>query len=357
VAGAGRPQAALFTTLSGLVAAVGADCLTQLEALLVKLVSWMEGARGHSVECVASCARAITLRLGAAHVAPHADRLLQAYIGVLQAHHAEHGCLDAETLAAIGALAKALGLQFAGAMPSLWPILQKAMADIDEPDVCLAGLAAFQEVVRAVGPAVQSYAAGFLELATRGLRFRGCLDLRVRVDFISCVADIAIAMGAALPVLPEVMRLLGEEVADMHGRQQEAVSEACDSSRHIQHSNVISMILKAYEALFSGLDSGAGVSMQQALRSFLAGVMEFLCCFARTMQSFATSHTWSLGVKLVGRIASAFPTDLAALAASSVEVQQLVQDLHSFSRDSWDQSLKPLSAPLAGVLHAATLVR
>jgi hypothetical protein len=278
--------------------------------------------------------------------------MLKTYMSVLQAHFHDRGCLEPETLRAAGSLALVLGPTFAAAMPSFWPVLQKSLLDVDEPDVCLAGLAAFNDIVRAIGAAVHPFSESFLVAAIRALRFREGLDMRLRINFIGGIADVTVALGAQLRGVKDVMQVLGEEVATIHDRQSETLQEVCSSSdTSSHHMDVINIILQAYVAVVSSLHNSSGLL---ALQDFIAGVLDFLCCFARTMQEFATSKSWSLGVVLVGKISLAFASDLASRAIRSAEVMQLVKDLHNFSVECWDESLRPMSVPLADVLRAAT---
>jgi len=349
---ADRARAALLSTVGEMVRAAGDDAVPHLVVLLSKLLSWAETAGSQPVMGVTPCLRSLTLRLGTQHVAQAAEQMMQVYIKISRMHAEEHGCLDAETLRAAGALARVLGAQFAGAMPSFWPLLQKAMTDIDEPEVCLAGLAAFQDVIRALGSAVQPYAGDALDIAIRGLRHREALDMRLRIEFISCIADIALAVGAALPALPDVLQILGEEVAYMYDRQSEIASEVASAAGK-DHGQVVQMILRAYEAVVSTLDAGNIAALK---KTFLLSVLEFVCCFARAMQSHATNASWNLGIKLVGKMALHFTSDLANLASRKAEVHNLFKELHRISCETPDKwggaELRPFAAPLAALLRA-----
>jgi len=348
-AGEERARVAILRSLAELMARACDECRPCMEPALLRLRLRVEAelAQGRPPSGPAlDCMRALIHRLGAG-IAGQADALLRLLVSAAERSNGPSGTGGSEeALRAAGTLAAALGTRFEAGFPLLWPALSAALASADEPEACLAGVAALRDVVAALGALLGEHALPVLEAVSSLLqRSEEQLHHCIRAPAVMCLGEVARAMGSATPGLEVILSLLEREAtaaaaapstegapqkAPAAGARRSSRRRTCPSvptsAAQEVRNDVLDAVLGAYEAVVSGCLRSE--NLPPALRLALPAMLHFACRHAASQG--ASTAVKRVAVKLVGALAAHLPADLAAFASKDQETKACITMLTLF---------------------------
>ncbi|KAA8493628.1 Importin subunit beta-1 [Porphyridium purpureum] len=217
-----------------------------------------------------------THRLKAGHIHQYADRLMRAYIGVLELGNTLRaagagptdvaartgtseseektmvtGSMHEEALMAVGALADELGSEFTKYVPHLMPYVLAGLRNWEQYQVCAIAVAVVGDLCRAVDAVLITYGDEIVALLLTALQ-SGDLDKSVKPPILSCFGDLALALGSIFErYINHVMAMLQQ--AAQSSLQLEVAPDDFDMLDWL--CLLRESILEAYTGVMQGLNN------------------------------------------------------------------------------------------------------
>lgn len=194
-----------FTTINALVSSAAPDMDHLVSELLPVLSARLRGSFATMQNCtpqqmavlsdvqahLCGALQAIIEKMPGNVLVRFSDDLMRLFIDVLQVPNTT---IHEEAIHAIGDLAKGLGNNFSKYMQAVQPILLHGLSNAQEHHVCSNSVGALSAVAEAIGAQLVPICDDFMSVLLQNLQ-NPQIDRSVKPQIISCLADIAFAVG------------------------------------------------------------------------------------------------------------------------------------------------------------------
>jgi len=229
-----------------------------------------------------------TQRLGGQGISVYADRLMQAYLGVLGigsniqqkakdpsgsiSVSGMTGSVHEEALMAVGALADAMEMQFVKYLPHFAPYLLLGLRNWEQYQVCAVAVGVVGDISRAVEKAIVPFGDDIVALLLTALQSSE-LDKSVKPPILSCFGDLALAIGGEFErYVPHVMAMLQQ--AAQSSLQLDIAPEDYDMQDWV--FALRESIFEAYTGILQGLKHDNRQSLLQPHVSWMVSFCEIV---------------------------------------------------------------------------------
>ncbi|KAK4480518.1 hypothetical protein RD792_013594 [Penstemon davidsonii] len=208
-AGESRLRTAAYETLNEVVRCSSDETahlvLELVQVIMTELHNTLEAQRLSSDErekqnelqgLLCGCLQVIIQKLGASEPTKYAfsqytDQIMSLFLRVLDCRNAT---VHEEAMLAIGALAYAIGPNFAKYMPDFYKYLEMGLQNFEEYQVCAVTVGVVVDICRALEDKVLPYCDGIMTQLLKDLS-SNLLHRSVKPPIFSCFGDIALAIG------------------------------------------------------------------------------------------------------------------------------------------------------------------
>lgn len=221
---------------------------------------------------------------------PHSDSMMQLFLGVLTSKSAT---VHEEAMMAIGAVANAVpGATFARYMPHFKQFLVLGLGNFKEHQVCSVAVGVVGDICRSMEGDILPYCDEFMQLLLQNLQ-NPQVERTVKPQIISCIGDVAMAIGVAFErYLPFVMMLFV-------GASRMQFPEDQQNPDNLDYLNSLrSSLLEGYTSIIQSF-----ADKSQVLQTFIPSVMAFLDLLSKESELIDDSVLQS-AVGLIGDLAS-----------------------------------------------------
>jgi importin subunit beta-1 len=281
-AGESRLRTAAYETLNEVVRCSTDETapmvLQLVPVIMMELHKTLEGRKLYSDErekqselqgLLCGCLQVIIQKLGSSEPTKyifiqHADQIMGLFLRVFACRSAT---VLEEAMLAIGALAYAIGPDFAKYMPEFYHHLEMGLQNIDEYQVCAVTVGVVGDLCRALEDKILPYCDGIITQLLKNLSSNQ-LHRSVKPPIFSCFGDIALAIGEnfekylmyAIPML--------QGAAELSAQTSGADDEMTEYTNSLRNG-----ILEAYSGIFQGFKNSPKT---QLLVPYAAHILQFL---------------------------------------------------------------------------------
>jgi len=267
-------------------------------------------------------------------IAPHADRIMQLQLSLLQALPPKSSVPDT-VFATIGSLANALEADFEKYMSAFEPFLLNALNNQEEPQLCSVAIGLVTDLARALESKVQPFCDAFMNSLLNNLR-SSTLGNQFKPAILQSFGDIAQSIGGDfdkyLSVVAQVL-------------QQAATISTQDSSPNFEMMDYIVSLREGIMDAWSGIVMALrGSGKQQLLQPYIESIFQLLQSVYTDPNRTEALLRSSMGV--IGDLSEAFPngevsqfyrsdwlTAMARETRANKEFSQRTQDTARWARD------------------------
>ncbi|PNY06922.1 importin subunit beta-1-like protein, partial [Trifolium pratense] len=194
----------------------------------------------------------------------YADQIMGLFIRVFACRNAT---AHEESMLAIGALAYAIGPDFAKYLPEFYQFLEADLQNFEEYQVCAVTVGVVSDICRALEDKILPYCDGIMTQLLKNLS-SGNLHRSVKPPLFSCIGDIALAIGDNFnKYLTYAMKTL------QNAAEVSAHTSGLDSEMEEYINSLRNGILEAYSGIFQGFKNS---SKTEFLIPYAPHILQFL---------------------------------------------------------------------------------
>ena len=259
-------------------------------------------------------------RLGEPHDAPlkqHADAMMAAY---LAACTSRSDTVNGDALLAVGALIGFAGADSEKYVQALWPVLELALRNYAEYEVCAIAVDVVGDLCRALGEKVAPFADAIMMVLLTNLAANE-LAASVKPAVVSAFGDVALALGPGFDkYFANVLPMLAG-AAQHAAAAASAANLAGDEVAITASCSLRTAIMEAYCGIIQGVADQAKLApvAQQG-----PGILDFIAICCVDPHALDDQALLLAAVGLVGDMAKTLP-GMAALCARRAELATLLQ--------------------------------
>ncbi|KAJ1971490.1 karyopherin Kap95 [Dimargaris xerosporica] len=302
-------RASAYEAMATLSTTCAKDCLAAVSELAVTILGRLEYTLEHQSQLVGQDERlqhaelqsnlcsvltAIVRRAGR-EFAPLADRLMTALLQLISTAGKQSTIVE-DAFICVGALITALEGDFGRYLESFNPMLQTALQNHEEYQLCSIAVGLIGDICRSLGEQALPFCDGYMTLLINNLQ-SSVLHRDVKPTILSCFGDVALAIGVKFesylnPVMTLLQQACTVATADTHNSL-----DLMDYNCSLQEG-----ILEAFIGIVQGFK---GTEQVQVLLPFARDMISFanIVCTNEERTDAVTRGV----VGLVGDLAEAFP--------------------------------------------------
>ncbi|KAJ1660746.1 karyopherin Kap95 [Dispira simplex] len=269
-----------YEAMSTLTATCPKDCMPVVSELAVAILGRLEYTityqnqlvgqeeRMQHVDLQSNLCGVLTsiVRRAGKEFAPLADRLMTALLQLISGAGKQSTILE-DTFISVGALITALETDFGRYLESFNPMLEAALQNHEEHQLCSIAIGLIGDICRCLGEQAIPYCDGYMTLLINNLQ-SPVLHREVKPTILSCFGDIALAVGTKFETyLEPVMTLLHQACKIATGPTQNSY-ELMDYNTSLQEG-----ILEAFIGIVQGFK---GTNQAQLLLPHIQSMFTFM---------------------------------------------------------------------------------
>lgn len=242
----------------------------------------------------------------------YADQIMGLFIRVFACRNAT---AHEEAMLAIGALAYAIGPDFAKYLPEFYKFLEIDLQNFEEYQVCAVTVGVVGDICRALEDKIFPYCDGIMTQLLKNLSSDN-LHRSVKPPLFSCIGDIALAIGdnfeKYLMYAMKTLQIAAEMYAHTSGFDLE-MTEYINSLRN--------GILEAYSGIFQGFKNS---SKSQILIPYAPHILQFLDSIY--MEKDMDDIVMKTAIGVVGDLADTLGSNAGSLIQQSLSSTQFLNE-------------------------------
>lgn len=242
----------------------------------------------------------------------YADQIMGLFIRVFACRNAT---AHEEAMLAIGALAYAIGPDFAKYLPEFYKFLEIDLQNFEEYQVCAVTVGVVGDICRALEDKIFPYCDGIMTQLLKNLSSDN-LHRSVKPPLFSCIGDIALAIGdnfeKYLMYAMKTLQIAAEMYAHASGFDLE-MTEYINSLRN--------GILEAYSGIFQGFKNS---SKSQILIPYAPHILQFLDSIY--MEKDMDDVVMKTAIGVVGDLADTLGSNAGSLIQQSLSSTQFLNE-------------------------------
>ncbi|XP_073159374.1 importin subunit beta-1-like [Henckelia pumila] len=281
-AGESRLRTAAYETLNEVVRCSTDETahfvLELVQVLMTELHKTLEAQKLSSDErekqnelqgLLCGCLQVIIQKLGASESTMYAfvqfsDQIMNLFLHVFACRSAT---VHEEAMLAIGALAYAIGRNFAKYMPDFYKYLEMGLQNFEEYQVCAVTVGVVGDVCRALEDTVLPFCDGIMTQLLKDLSSNQ-LHRSVKPPIFSCFGDIALAIGENFEKYLMYSMPMLQSAAELSARTSSVDDEMLEYTNLLRNG-----ILEAYSGIFQGFKNSPKT---QLLIPYAPHILQFL---------------------------------------------------------------------------------